>query len=98
MCVSLMTRQSLLRLCWEILIQLLYSPDTAPSDFQLFQFLQNYLNRKKLNSLEYCERHLYQFFAQKHRKFWEDRIMKLPEKWQKVMEQNSKYVVQRSSW
>ena len=29
-----------------------------------------------------------EFFAQKDKKFWEDGIMKLPEKWQKVVEQN----------
>ena len=51
LCVPLMTRQSLLWLCWEVLIHLLYSPDTAPLDFQLFQFLQNDLNRKEFNSL-----------------------------------------------
>ena len=27
-------------------------------------------------------------------KFWEDGIMKLPGKWQKVVEQNGEYVVQ----
>ena len=27
-------------------------------------------------------------------KFWEDEIMKLPEKWQKIVEQNCEYVVQ----
>ena len=27
-------------------------------------------------------------------KFWEDGIIKLPEKWQKIVEQNSEYVVQ----
>ena len=34
------------------------------------------------------------FFAQKDKKFWEDEIMKLPEKWQKVMEQNDEYLAQ----
>ena len=43
--VSLMTRQKLLQLGWEVLIHLLYS-DTAPSDFHLFPSLQNYLNGK----------------------------------------------------
>ena len=28
------------------------------------------------------------------KKFWEDGITKLPEKWQKVVEQKSEYVVQ----
>ena len=47
---------------------------------------------KNFNSLEDCKRHLEQFFAQKD-KFWEDKIMKLPEKWQNVVEQNE-YLVQ----
>ena len=34
------------------------------------------------------------FFAQKDKKLCEDGIMKLPEKWRKVMEQNGEYVVQ----
>ena len=33
------------------------------------------------------------FFAQKDKKFWEDGIMKLSEKWQKIVEQNSEYIV-----
>ena len=49
---------------------------------------------KKINSLEDCKRHLEQFFAQKDKKFWEDGIIKLPERWQKVAEQNGEYVVQ----
>ena len=32
--------------------------------------------------------HLEQFFAQKDKQFWEDGTMKLPEKWQKAVEQN----------
>ena len=52
---------------------------------------------KKFNSLEYCKRHLEQFFAQKG-KFWEDKIMKLPERSQKTVEQNGEYIVQYSSW
>ena len=78
--ISLMTRQKLLQLGWKVLIHLLYSPDIAPLDFHLFQSLQYYFNGKNFNSLKDCKRHLEQFFAQKDKKFWEDRIMKLPEK------------------
>ena len=67
--VSLMTRQKLLQLGWELLIHLPHSPDTAPLDFHLFQSLQNSLNGKNFNSLEYCKRHLEEFFAQKD-KVW----------------------------
>ena len=53
--VSLMTRQKLLQLGWEVLIHLLYSPDISPSDFHLFRSLQNSLNGKNFNSLEVCK-------------------------------------------
>ena len=89
-----MTRQKLLQLGWEVLIHPLDSPDISPLDFQLFRSLQNPLNGKNFNSLEDCERHLEQFFAQKDKKLWEDGIMKLPGKWQKVVEQKGEYVVQ----
>ena len=92
--VCLMTRQKLLQLGWEVLIHPPYSPDIAPLDFHLFWPLQNSVNEKNFNSLEDCKRHLEQFFAQKDKKFGEDRIMKLPEKWQKVVEQNGEYIVQ----
>ena len=81
--VSLMTRQKLLQLGWEVVIHPPYSPDIAPSEFHLFRTLQNSLNRRNFNSLEDCKRCLEQFFSQKDKKFWEHGIMKLPEKWQK---------------
>ena len=50
--VSLMTRQKLLQLGWEVLIDPPYSPHFALSDFHLFWSLQNSLNGKNFNSLE----------------------------------------------
>ena len=67
---------------------------TRHCTFHLFRSLQDSLNGKNFSSLEDCKRHLEQFFAQKGKKFWEDGIMKLPEKWQKVVEQKGEYVVQ----
>ena len=92
--VSLLTRQKLLQLGWEVLIHPPYSPDIAPLDFHLFQSLQNSLHGKNFSSLGDCKRHLEEFFAQKDKKFWEDRIMKLPGKWKKVVKQKGEYVVQ----
>ena len=89
-----MTRQKLLQLDWKVLIHPLCSLDIAPLDFHLFQSLQNSLIGKNFNSLKDCKRHLEQFFAQKEKKLCEDRIMKLPEKWQMVVEQNGEYLVQ----
>ena len=95
--MCLMARQKLLQLGWEVLIHLPYSLDVVPSEFHLFWPLQNSHNGKKFSSLEYCKRHLEQFFAQKG-KFWEDKIMKLPKRSQKTVEQNGEYIVQYSSW
>ena len=88
-----MTRQKLLEAEWEDLIHLPYSPDIAPSDFHLFLSSQNSLNGKNVNSLEDCKKHLEQFFAERDKKFWEDGIMKLPERQQKVAEQNGEHIV-----
>ena len=46
------------------------------------------------HSLGDCKRYLDQFFTQKDKRFWEDGITKLPGKWEKVVEQNGKYIVQ----
>ena len=88
-----MTRQKLLQLGWEVLIHPPCSPDIAPSDFHLGLY-KILLMEKDFNSLQDCKRHLEQFFAQKDKKFWDDGIMKLPEKWQKVVEQKGEYVIQ----
>lgn len=90
---SLTTRQKLRELGWEVLMHPPYSPDLAPSDYHLFRSLQNSLNGVKLDSKEACENHLDQFFAQKPQKFFNDGIMALPGKWQKVIEQNGSYLV-----
>ena len=76
----LMARQKLLQLSWEVLIHLPDSPAIAPLDFHLLWSLQNSLDGKNFNFLKDCKRHLEQFFAQKDKKFWQDGIVKLPEK------------------
>ena len=90
---SLATRQKLLRLGWEVMLHPPYSPDLAPSDYYLFRSLQNSLNGKTFNDDEAVKSHLVQFFADKDQKFYERGIMKLPERWQKVIEQNGKYII-----
>ena len=50
--VSLVTRQKLRELSWEVLMHPPYSPDLAPSDYHLFRSLKNSLNGVKLASKE----------------------------------------------
>ncbi|XP_018366071.1 PREDICTED: histone-lysine N-methyltransferase SETMAR-like [Trachymyrmex cornetzi] len=92
--ISLQSRQKLVQLGWDVLPHPPYSPDLAPSDYHLFRVLQKSLNGKSFNSLEDCKNHLDQFIAEKDAKFWENGIMKLPERWRKVVEQNGTYVVE----
>ena len=64
----------------------------APSDYHLFRALQNSLDGKKLADRDVAENHLAKFFDNKPQKFYNDGIMKLSEKWQKVIDNNSHYV------
>lgn len=88
---SLATRQKLLELGWDVLPHPPYSPDIAPSDYHLFRSLHNFLDGKKFKNDEDVKSHLIQFFNDKKQKFYEDGIMMLPERWQKVIDNKGKY-------
>ena len=90
----LVTRQKLLELGWDVLPHPPYSPDLAPSDYFLFRSLQNSLNGKNFNNDDDIKSYLIQFFANKNQKFYEDGIMMLPERWQKVIDQNGQYITE----
>lgn len=90
---SLVTRQKLLRLGWEVMPHPPYSPDLAPSDYHLFRSLQNHLNEKTFDSDEAIKNELIQFFASKNATFFERGIMMLTERWEKVIEQNGQYII-----
>ena len=49
---------------------------------------------KKISFLEDCKMYREVLFLQEDKTFWKDGITKLPEKQQKVVEQNGEYVVQ----
>ncbi|XP_015435240.1 PREDICTED: histone-lysine N-methyltransferase SETMAR-like [Dufourea novaeangliae] len=76
---SLVTRQKLLQLGWDILPHPPYSPDLEPSDYYLFRSLQNFVDGKTFTSNEEVKNHMDQFFASKEYKFYERGIMLLPE-------------------
>ena len=76
----LATRQKLLRLGWEVMLHPPYIPELAPSDYYLFQSLQDSLNGKTLNDVECVKSHFVQFFADEDQKFYGRGIMKLPER------------------
>ncbi|GFT51043.1 histone-lysine N-methyltransferase SETMAR [Trichonephila clavipes] len=90
---SLVSRQKLLQLEWDTMPHPPYSPDLAPSDYYLFRSPPNFLDGKTFTSNEEVKNHLDQFFASKDQKFYERGIMLLPEKWQKVLDQNGQYII-----
>ncbi|GFY10319.1 transposase [Trichonephila clavipes] len=71
-----------------------YCPDLARSDYYLFLVLQNFLSDKKSGSREDCENRLLDVFANKGQDFYERGIMKLPLKWQQIIQQNGAYLTQ----
>jgi len=89
-----LTRQKLLQFGWNVLPHSPYSLDIASSDFHLFRSLQNSLIEKNVTPLKDYKKHLEQFFVYKTRKFWEDEIFKLSERWRKVVEKNGKYIIE----
>ena len=72
----------------EVMLYPPYGPDLAPSDYHLFRSLQNHLDGKTFDSDEVVRNELIHFFASKNQTFYESGIMKLTERWQKVIEQN----------
>lgn len=91
---SLQTQQKLVRLGWDVLPHPPHSPDLAPSDYHLFRSLQNALNGMEFASLDLLKNYLDEFFGQKSQNFYERGIMQLPERWQKVIDQNGQYIIE----
>ncbi|GFW92786.1 mariner Mos1 transposase [Trichonephila clavipes] len=87
-------RQKLWEFVWEVLMYPPFRPNLAPSDCRLFLALQSFLCDKKLGSREDCKNRLLEFFANKDQDFYERSIMKLPLKWQKIIQQNGAYLTE----
>lgn len=83
---SLVTRQKLLRLGWEVMLHPPYSPDIAPSDYHLFRSLQNFLNGKQFTNDNAIKSYLVQFSADRDEDFYNRGISKLPERSSNKME------------
>ncbi|CAK9834541.1 Mariner Mos1 transposase [Anthophora retusa] len=90
--IALAVRQKLLQFDWDVLPHPPYSPDLAPSDYYLFLSLKNSHRSKSFKSISEIKMHLDEYFASKLQQFWKEGIMRLPERWKKVIEQNGSYI------
>ena len=70
-----------------------YSSDLALSDYHLFRSLQHHLNGKTFDSNKAVKNKLIQFLHSKNQTFYKSGIMKLTERWQKVIKQNGQYII-----
>ncbi|GFT68405.1 mariner Mos1 transposase [Trichonephila clavipes] len=88
---SVVNCQKLWELGWKVLMHPTYNSDLAPSNY-LFLALQDFLSDKKLGSREDCENQLQEFLAIKDQGFYERGILKIPLKWQQIIQQNCAYL------
>ena len=65
----------------------------APSEYHLFGYLHNSLNGVNVDTVEDIKNYLFQFFAIWEMIFYERGILKLREKWLKVMEKSEQYII-----
>ena len=72
---SIATQQKLRELGWNMLMHPLCSPEHVPSDFHVFQSLQNSLGSIKLTSKEHCKNYLSDFVYEKSLNFYKNGII-----------------------
>ena len=83
--VAKFTRQTIEDLGWEVLPQIAYSPDLAPSDYHLFLGLKTFLREKSFKELSDLEKVFHNYFELKQREFFHRGIHELVERWEKVI-------------
>ena len=76
---------------WKVLPHPPYNPDLAPSDYHLFQSMQNALTEIRFTSEQGIKNWLDSFLAAKPSRFFWDGIHKLPERWEKVIGSDGQY-------
>ena len=88
---SVLVRNYLEALNWEVLPHAPYSPDLAPSDYHLFASMGHALNDQHFNSYEDIQKWLDEWFVSKGREFFWRGIHKLPERWEKCVASEGRY-------
>ncbi|XP_024222499.2 histone-lysine N-methyltransferase SETMAR isoform X1 [Bombus impatiens] len=91
--ISLAVQMKLLEFDWDVLPHPPYSPDLVPSHYYLFLPLKDFLRDRKSKSVNEVKNGLEEYFKSKPREFWKNGIMRLPERWQKVVEQKGSYII-----
>lgn len=85
------TKAELLSYGWTVLPHPPYSPDLAPSDFHLFSHLQRHLDGQDFKTRDDVKKALKNFFDAQPPAFWSKGIHDLPNRWQKVIDEDGAY-------
>ena len=89
--VALETKETIIKLTWEVMAHPAYSPDLAPSDYHLFRSLQHSLREKSFSNVDDLKNHLDEYFESNPQSFYRDGIRKLSIKSGKVIDNNGNY-------
>ena len=87
-----MTRAAIQELGWEVLPHPAYSPDLAPSDYHLFRSLSNNLRGISFVNEVCLKKWLDEFFDGQSPNFFKRGIQKLPERWERVVNNAGEYL------
>ena len=91
--VAKATREKLLELGWEVLVHPPYSPDMAPTDYHLFNSLSNFLRGRQFADETEVSDLLNSFFASKPQDFYSRGILSLPDRWQRIVQNEGDYII-----
>jgi len=89
--VAKATQNHISALGWELLPHAAYSADMPHSYYYLFRSLQHHLSDTYLVRFEEIRKCIDEFIASKPLSFYRQRICKLPERWQKIVDANGEY-------
>jgi len=89
-----LTQQKLLEFSWDVLPHLPYSPDIfVPSDYHLFRSLQNFIKFWNLFLWNASKTIWTASLPKKNQDFYERGILKLPERWKSIVQNNGAYII-----
>lgn len=91
--VAKRTCQKIKDLRWTILPHPPYSPDLSPTDYHLFRSLSHFLKDRHYDDEDHLKNDLQNFFTSRSPEFYCNGIMKLPDKWQEVVDADGAYLI-----
>ncbi|PNF38942.1 hypothetical protein B7P43_G07033 [Cryptotermes secundus] len=87
-----LTLEAIAKMGWEILPHPSYSPDLAPSDYNLFGFVKYQLRGQRFETREAIQKAVRQCVRMAGTEFYRREIFKLRERWEKRLQKSGDYV------